>query len=53
MSRGRAKDEWLEGQTLVQHGTLEMTKIFTGNIEEGRKHHVAHKHRHIVGKSVA
>lgn len=46
MSRGRAEDKWLEVQTLVQHGTLKMTKICPGNIEEGRTHRVTHKQRH-------
>lgn len=52
MSRGGAKDEWLYIQTLIQRGTLEATKIFTGNTEDRQKHHITHKHRHIVGESV-
>lgn len=53
MFRGRAEDEWPWVQTLVQHGTLEMTKIFTGNTEEQQKCHMTRKHRCFVGKSVA
>lgn len=53
MSRVGAKDERLRVQTLVQHGTCEMTKIFAGIVEEGQKHHTTHKHRRIVGMSVA